>query len=299
MLSSSGMRIANETITLQSSDMFGRAPNGSGLPPKTAALKYPWRTGIVATVFWVGEQPTKKNPTPNTASSWDRAWQTNFGGFDDPDPDKRAAGPDYRPATFVPQQNPFYVALPYNDVVDCTTTKGEAKKVIPWFKDVFQKPGRSVCRDRWIAVRYGDRVCYAQWSDCGPFKTTDANYVFGSARPSNTKNNGAGLDLAPAVRDYLGFHSGQRCDWRFVELDEVPNGPWKVYGTNNHFAQNGGIGAAGFPTRNDPVLAPASGPARHPELATIDPNAGSRLEELRRERDLWFKSTNPYASWTR
>ena len=70
--------------------------------PITFLPKPAWKTGIVATVFWIGERPTKKNPTPNTASSWDRSWMGSFGGFDDPTPGKRAA--NFRPASFVPKR---------------------------------------------------------------------------------------------------------------------------------------------------------------------------------------------------
>jgi hypothetical protein len=232
----------------------------SGSLPRTNLTKYPWKTGINATVFWVGELPTQNNPTPNTKSSWDVNWTANFGGYDDPDPAQRA--PDYRPAAFVPKQNPFYVALPYNDCVDYRTTKPEAARLIPWFRDTFKQHGKSVCRDRWIAIRLNDRTCYAQWSDCGPFVTTDGDYVFGNARPSNKENRGAGIDLSPAVRDYLGFSGMAVVDWRFVDTSEVPDGPWRMYGDNNDFVKQ-------VVQSKDAVI--------------------TRLEELRRQRDEWFR----------
>ncbi len=195
-----------------------------------------WKRGITGTVFWVGEQPTENNPTPNVASSWDTNWMNNFGGYDDPDLSARAAG--YRPEGFVPKLNPFYIALPYNDVLNYNTTKDSAFDVIPWFKKTFKRHGKSVCHNRWIAISYGNRVAYAQWSDCGPFTTDDAAYVFGDAPPANSSNNDAGIDLSPAVRDYLGFVSGKKCDWRFVEEHEVTDGPWKAYGANNPFSKS-------------------------------------------------------------
>ena len=70
-----------------------------------------WKRNVTATVFWVGELPTENNPTPNVKSAWDQNWQANFGGYDEPD---RRNG--YLPADFTPSLNPFYVALPYNDV---------------------------------------------------------------------------------------------------------------------------------------------------------------------------------------
>ncbi len=193
--------------------------------------RYPWRNNIVTTVFWIGEQPTANNPTPNHKSSWDQNWARNFGGYDNPDPATRA---NYIPKKFVPKQNPFYIALPYNDTTR-GTTKPEARKVIPWFKQAFVRPGRSVVKGRWIAVRYQGRIAYAQWEDCGPFRTDHYQYVFGNDRPRPNLNQGAGLDVSPAVRDYLGLKGKDVCDWKFVEARDVPNGPWAKHGDNNTF----------------------------------------------------------------
>ncbi|HEV3063839.1 MAG TPA: hypothetical protein VGX93_00800, partial [Chthoniobacterales bacterium] len=127
----------------------------------------PWKTGIVTTIFWIGERPTTNNPVPNDRSSWDPNWSSNYGGYDDPDVKSRK---DFVPLSFLPRQNPFYVALPYNDV-EGGHTKPEAKDVIPWFKDTFVRDGQSVLKGRWLAIRRGNKVCYAQWEDCGPFCT--------------------------------------------------------------------------------------------------------------------------------
>ena len=194
--------------------------------------KYPWKNGIVTTIFWVGESATVRNPVHNRSSSWDANWSINFGGFDDPNP---AARTGYLPR-FIPKQNPFYVALPYNDVTR-GTTKPEARRVIPWFRQVFEREGKSVCRDRWVAIRKGNRICYAQWSDCGPFRTDHYQYVFGDERPKPNLNRGAGLDVSPAVRDFLGLAPTDTTDWKFVEFREVPNGPWANWGDNNTFVQ--------------------------------------------------------------
>src|SRR3982750_1313229 len=48
--------------------------------------RYPWRTDIVTTIFWIGENPTANNPVPNHKSSWDPDWTRNYGGYDNPDP---------------------------------------------------------------------------------------------------------------------------------------------------------------------------------------------------------------------
>src|SRR5207253_2233940 len=44
-----------------------------------------------------------------------------------------------------------------------------------------------------------------------------------------------GLSVSPAVRDHLGFAPTDVADWRFVEVGDVPPGPWRNYGENNHF----------------------------------------------------------------
>lgn len=232
--------------------------------PRLGYSRYPWKTDITATVFWVGEKPTENNPTPNNKSSWDTEWEKNFGGFDDPDPARR--GQNYCPAGFTPGLNPFYVALPYNDCLDHRTHKPEASRVIPWFKERFTRDGKSVLKGMWVAIRHGNRVCYAQWEDCGPFVTDDHEYVFGSARPKNTSNNGAGIDISPAIRDYLGIPGKAKCDWRFVDMNEVPPGPWRSLGMNNPFVR-----------------------AQETQRAAVQTDTAARLEELRRLRDAYFR----------
>ncbi|CAN5353245.1 hypothetical protein BH23VER1_BH23VER1_08070 [soil metagenome] len=228
---------------------------------RAVAPKYPWREQIVTTIFWIGERPTANNPTPNHMSSWDTRWAVNYGGYDDPNPEARTH--DFCPIGFTPGQNPFYVALPYNDVIGSKKFKPEARRVIPWFKDKFTREGKTVCKGQWVAIRFGKKICYAQWEDCGPWTTDDWRYVFGGEPPQNTtKNNGAALDVSPAVRDYLGIRSGARCDWRFATLEEVTAGPWRIYGENNHFVQ----------AKDQP-----------------SEQAASRMAELKRPREAWLK----------
>jgi len=197
---------------------------------------YPWKLNIVTTTFWVGEQAAQNNPVHNFSSSWDLYWWKTFGGYDDPNATGRRRLPDGGtiPAAFIPQQNPFYVALPYNDVSG-GRHKAEARKVIPWFTSLFEQEGKSVCRDRWVVIRKDGRVCYAQWSDCGPFRTDHWQYVFGHERPQWNLNRGAGLDVSPAVRDYLGMSGTDVVDWKFVEYADIPPGAWSRFGENNTF----------------------------------------------------------------
>ncbi len=196
--------------------------------------QFPWKTQIVTTTFWIGEKPTANNPVPNRSSSWDVNWTKNYGGFDDPEKTHRR---DFIPAKFTPRQNPFYCALPYNDK-SVNGHRPEAPRVVPWFNQLYQGPDESTCKGRWIAIRFGNKVAYAQWEDAGPFRTDHWQYVFGNERPKPNLNKGAGLDVSPAVRDYLGMNDTDVTDWKFVEFSEVPQGPWSKLGDNNTFVQN-------------------------------------------------------------
>ncbi len=201
---------------------------------KKGSERFPWKKDIVTTVFWIGENPTANNPVPNHASSWDAAWTKNYGGYDDPRPSRRQ---NYIPVNFTPRQNPFYCALPYNDKAR-EGHRPEAPKVVPWFKEAYRGPGVSVCKGRWVAIHKGNRTVYAQWEDAGPFRTDHWEYVFGNERPKPNLNRGAGLDVSPAVRDYLGMRDTDVTDWKFVEASEVPPGPWTKLGNNNTFVIN-------------------------------------------------------------
>ncbi len=215
-------------------DLNAPSGMGSGQPPSGPGERYPWKERIVTTTFWIGERPTKNNPVPNHISAWDSKWAKNYGGTDAPDRSERA---NYIPVAFTPRQNPFYVALPYNDVTN-NGHKAEAAKVIPWFKSAYEAAGKTVLKGRWLAIRFKDRVCYGQWEDCGPFRTDHWQYVFGNERPKPNLNRGAGLDVSPAVRDFLGMSDTDVTDWRFVDFEEVPSGPWALHGDNNTFVQN-------------------------------------------------------------
>jgi hypothetical protein len=198
---------------------------------RPATQRYVWKTGIVTTVFWIGEQAGGNNPVPNYRSCWDANWTNNYGGYDTPETSSRR---NYIPVAFIPRQNPFYFALPYNDVTH-SQFKPEAPLVIPWFKQAYTGQGQSVCWHHWIAIRKGNRTCYAQWEDCGPFRTDHFQYVFGNEKPKPNLNHGAGLDVSPAVRDYLGLQPTDVTDWQFVDVRDIPPGPWRSYGDNNNF----------------------------------------------------------------
>lgn len=168
-----------------------------------------WKLGITSTVFWAGEPPRANDPG-NLTSAWDPVWVWD-----------------------APRQNAFYVALPYNDVSE-HHTKPEAPQIIPWFRSVFIRDGQSVCKDRWVEIRHAGKVAYAQWEDVGPFQTDHWQYVFGCERPRPNRNQDAGIDVSPAVRDYLGLAGIDTCDWRFVS--GPGHGPWQSVRTSTDTA---------------------------------------------------------------
>jgi hypothetical protein len=130
------------------------------------------------------------------------------------------------PAGFTPQQNPFYFALPYDDLNNNGARKADAVQVIPWARRMHVPRGDSLLKNHWIKITAHGRVAYAQWEDVGPFLDNDAAYVFGGARPSNPDGVHAGLDVSPAVRDFLGLGDVSRTRWQFVNAAQVPPGPW-------------------------------------------------------------------------
>lgn len=188
---------------------------------------YPWKRNIVTTYFWIGQGSSGYNSMTNYKSAWDGSWTKNYGGEDCPK--KRFSGAYVGtvslPDTFAPTLNPFYIALPYNDI----KYPKLSKKYVPWWDhDAWRKsPYRSQCKGRWVMIEYEGKVCFAQWEDVGPFRYDHAAYVFGNERPQI--HSKAGLDVSPAVRDYLGLSGLNKTNWRFVEADEVPYGPWIKY----------------------------------------------------------------------
>lgn len=192
-------------------------PEGATAPLDTSAEIF--YHDVLATVFWVGEGATGENDyISNYASAWDSHWQESFGGLDNP---TERCG--YRPCDFTPGENPFYVALPYNDLGENDQQKSSASS-IPWFEP--QPRSSSLLKNRWVEVRKGSQVCYGQWEDVGPFEEDDVDYVFGTVPPGNSFGEGAGIDLSPALRDCLRMRGNEKVQWRFVEANEVPDGPW-------------------------------------------------------------------------
>ena len=185
-------------------------------PPKQTSHRYPFKTGIVTTIFWIGEDSSH-------ASAWNENWTKSNRGADDPG--KRNG---FATSAHASSVNPFYVALPFNDLAH----PDKAHDWVPrsWNRpDIDGKP-ISACKDRWVCIKNASgRICYAQWEDVGPNGNDHAEYVFGPDRPST--GNRAGLDVSPAVAQYLG-HDGNSSfvtSWRFVDDEDVPPGQWLKY----------------------------------------------------------------------
>jgi hypothetical protein len=180
------------------------------------AMTYPWRTNITTTMFWIGEK--------SAAKGWDSNWIHDNNGVDDPD--EMSAQSGYSSLTHASTLNPFYVALPFNDLAYPEL----AKRWVPtnWLRASPNGKPMSACKDRWVEIknRWG-RICYAQWEAIGPPPADDASYVFGSenARPKAE----CGLEISPAVFKYLGAENSTVISWRFVDDFNVQPGMWLRY----------------------------------------------------------------------
>jgi hypothetical protein len=218
----SGSAAAGGSASSASGAKAGATPSTSAATPAVtptpaAVASYGVHANIISTIFWVGEPADASNANiSNAESAWDGNWQTHYGGFDDPDHRN-----GYYPATFTPNENPFYFALPYNDL----DANGHRKATASNCPNT--SAGVSWCKNAWIKITKGAKVSYAQWQDVGPLQEDDTAYVFGTAAPKNTWGAKAGVDVSPAVRDYLGLADVDRVSWNFVSAASVPAGPWK------------------------------------------------------------------------
>jgi hypothetical protein len=197
---------------------------GESSTVRRTGREYDLHKNIKTTYFYIGEKNRKKSRVhSNGSSAWMSHWDNAYGGYDPPE-----GLEGFFPKNFTARENPFYVALPYNDITP-RGHKGNIYDVIPWAEEMKNsKNGEfvSYCKNRWVKITYKDRVCYAQWEDVGPFETDDWMYVFGTARPKNKRNGGVGLDISPASFKYLGMTDNDYTDWKFVDFIDVPDGPW-------------------------------------------------------------------------
>jgi len=194
---------------------------------------YQWHFNVTTTYFYVGEPADASNLyISNSQSAWDGNWESDYGGVDDPDNRN-----GYYPKEFVPKENPFYFALPYNDFNATGQRKSNAYSIVPWANRTQWGPCESMCKNQWVEIVFNSRTAFAQWEDVGPNGEDDSNYVFGNSIPASTFNNHAGLDVSPAVRDFLMLQlpaTFDKTQWRFVEPGEVLPGPWTITTTTSN-----------------------------------------------------------------
>ena len=220
----------------------GEGP-GSATPVVEDDGSYPWHTDIPATTFWVGEVLDPAAPDGSQMfSAFDSDWYAHYGGCDGVVRDgvclteRRTAANGYFPTQMTPLENPFYLDLPYDDV-NHPVAFARRGEVVPWadepeYRQLVGDPRSSLMKNRWVRLVSGDRECYGQIEDAGPGVYDDEAYVFGhdDRRPANREFEGAGLDVSPALNGCLGFTelNGSRdlVDWRFVDAEDVPDGPW-------------------------------------------------------------------------
>lgn len=207
---------ANETLTPQTNLTQVNETTDAPVSNETESPGYSWHYEIYATFFWIGEAPSGDNAgIGNDVSAWDEDWVTHYGGYDDPD-----CRVGYYPCNITPTENPFYFALPYNDFTDDGDRRESALR-IPWYMPT--SLDISLMKNRWVEIKYAGKSCYTQMEDVGPFNSNDFDYVFGNA----SSDHEVGIDLSPAMKTCLGMPDNDYVDWRFVDYEDVTDGPWK------------------------------------------------------------------------
>ena len=200
---------------------------------KITSDEYIWHNNVLTTQFYIGERGSKNQ------TAWNINAVKSFGCVDDP-----INRDGIYPANCAPKENSFYFALPYDDLTNSGIRRNSAKD-IPWYNSSLDIEGYSFVKNKWIEIKKGDFVCYAQWEDCIPIDNTgecfDNNYVFGNE--NTIVEIGVGLDVSPAVSDCLGMddptdkkfgHMDGYTSWKFIDEKDVPNGLWKTTITNSN-----------------------------------------------------------------
>jgi hypothetical protein len=195
--------------------LYSREDNGN-LPLDNNSetyYNYPIHENISVTLFWAGEEASSENNfISNMQSAWDEKWKEHS-----------------------VDENPFYFALPYNDL-DLDGERKSNSENISWHGKRNWSNLESICKNQWIRIIKENNTAYAQWEDAGPFGEDDFNYVFGNSLPKSKINNNAGLDVSPAVHDYLNLQDIDSVSWQFVNFSDVPEGPWKATITSSQIS---------------------------------------------------------------
>ncbi|EFA80110.1 hypothetical protein PPL_06932 [Heterostelium album PN500] len=188
-------------------------------------LSFVTHFNIKPVLHYIGENNnTNFEKSPN-ASSWDPNWIESMGGIDYPDSQNRSG---FFPIKFMPRQNVFYCALPYNDLDQWGRKISSIH--IPWADEIDLNDHRdSIIQHRWIRVATHEVEGYCQLEDVGPGGSDDFDYVFGPAHAIPEYEHG-GIGISPALAQVLGMlnhiKSRDMVMWSFVDEHHVPNGPW-------------------------------------------------------------------------
>lgn len=293
-----------------------------------AGRTYPTHTRIAATTAWVGEVWNGSQADGSqVCSTYDGQWAKRWSGKDngakapggtdcagaplggcDGIPsgsglnfkcatERRTSANGYWPtsAQVTPQENPFYLDVPYDDLNNSAAYRDRAT-VIPWANDPgyagqAKNTAFSYMKNRWMKLTRAGQTCYAQNQDAGPALYNDRAYVFGStdARPASREFGGAGMDVSPAVTGCLNLPdidgiSPKDITWQWVDAVDVPPGPWTRVVTYSQV--NGATGSAAYiasitpggvvpPVKTSPPAPPTSSTAAPAEATSSSPTSSS------------------------
>ena len=160
---------------------------------------FPWKTNIVRTCFGSAKSQveiisSRIAQVPGINNGRKPRW------FDHPNP---AHGLNYVPTKVIPQQNPYYC-----NPLQRQSTYWPPARSASCFSVVSRGVSRAGCfhlQGPMDGDPKGNRIALAQWENAVPFRTDHWQYVFGNERPKPNLNQGAGLDVSPAVPDCLGL----------------------------------------------------------------------------------------------
>src|SRR5262249_8895748 len=106
---------------------------------------------VSTTIFWIGEPASPDNGfIANDDSAWDECWKERYGGLDDP-----TNRNGFYPAGFTPNDNPFYVALPYDDLDSNGVPRWNLAAVVPWAKIASIPATDSAVKNHWVKIVSG------------------------------------------------------------------------------------------------------------------------------------------------
>lgn len=111
---------------------------------------------------------TENGQIPNLASAWDDQWVEHFGGVDAP-----YLREGYRPAGFEPLENPFYAALPFNDIDATGKPRSDLARYGPRAVGTGDGTGAlntdSILKNRWLRMCEGWQSGIRLGGGCGAF----------------------------------------------------------------------------------------------------------------------------------